>query len=60
MHVKCLISTRPVHESSVQNMAGQIKMCLKCVFLPEINRFFLKKVKKWYALPKNLMKNKQT
>lgn len=25
MHFKCLISTRPVHQSGVQNMAGQSK-----------------------------------
>lgn len=25
MHFKCLISTRPVHESGFQNMAGQSK-----------------------------------
>lgn len=40
-------------------MVGQIKMCLKCAFLPEFNRFFLlKKVRKWYALSKNFLKKK--
>ena len=41
-------------------MVGQIKMYMKCVFLPEFNRFFLKKVKKWYALSENLKEKKLT